>query len=64
MIKRRLLSFLKVLITTLILIFFASATFYTRGNVEKGKCQKVDVYIHDSLDVTFINRREVLSLVR
>lgn len=64
MIKRRLFSFLKVLITTLILIFFVFATFYTKGNVEKEKCQKVDVYIHDSLDVTFINSREVLSLVR
>lgn len=64
MIKRRLLTILKVLLTTLILLFFVSATLYTRGNAEKEKCQKVDVYIHDSLDVTFINRREVLALVR
>lgn len=64
MIKRRLFSFLKVLITTLILLFFAFATFYTRGNVENGKCQRVDVFVHDSVEVTFINRKEVLSLVR
>lgn len=64
MIKRRLFSFLKVLLIALILFFFSFATFYTRGNAEMGKCQKVDVYVHDSLEVTFINRKEVLALVR
>ncbi len=64
MIKRRLFSFLKVLLIALIFFCFAFATLYTRGNVEKGICQKVDIYVHDSSEVNFINHEEVLSLVK